>query len=73
MGDYDWIRSMPTSLDADRMREYLSDGCKGVHESILRSYQILHKVKWLLSQGVSSQVIIELIELMESNPKESKA
>ena len=67
MSDYGWIRTLPTCIEAEEMRKYLSDGCKGVHESVLRSYQILQKVKWLLEQGASTKVISELIQHMESS------
>lgn len=40
-------------------------GCTGVHESILRSYQILEKVKDYLKRGVPADVILELIEEAE--------
>ena len=38
----------------------------GWHESLLRSYQILQKVKELLGKGTPPDVVLELIEFMES-------
>lgn len=59
--DYLKIRDLPTVID----EEFLSLGAKGIHESVLRSYHILEKVKFLLQEGCSSAVILEIIELME--------
>jgi hypothetical protein len=39
-----------------------------VHESIFRSYQILEKVKDLLRANTPPDVVMELIEFMETNP-----
>lgn len=39
-----------------------------VHESVLRAYQILLRVKSWLQRGVPAEVILELIDEME-NPK----
>lgn len=60
---FDEIAKMPTSLE----REYVRDSpCAGWHESLLRSYHILAKVKWLLEKRTDTEVITELIALMES-------
>lgn len=68
MSLYDDIRDMPTSISADEMRIYLSSGCSGVHESMLRSYAILNKVKRLLLEGTPCAVVLELIQMMEEKP-----
>ena len=60
MNDYLEIRKMETCIDV------IPSGCKGVHESVLRAYQILRKTKELCKKGVPTDVILELIELMES-------
>jgi hypothetical protein len=57
---YDEIRAMPVVVSDD------TPNCHRWHESVLRGYQILQKVKWLLESGASSAVIMELIELMET-------
>jgi len=49
------IRTLPTSV-TEVPRE-----CSGVHESCLRSYQILEKVKEYLVRGVPADVILELV------------
>jgi len=54
------ISEMPTCV------ETIPAGCKGVHESTLRAYQILKKVKNFLERGVPQDVILELVEEMES-------
>ena len=53
------IRSFPTTITA------IPVGCRGVHESTLKAYQILGKVKELLHKKVPSEVVLELIEEME--------
>ena len=40
-------------------------GSKGVHESILRAFSIVEKVKYLLENDVPGKIILELIEEME--------
>ena len=52
---YNRIQRMPTTLD-------------NVHESVFRSYQILEKVKEMLSRNDSVETITETIEHLESNP-----
>lgn len=48
------IRKMPTVTDKS-------------HESVTRAYHILEKVKDYLKRGVPVDVLLELIEEMESN------
>ena len=60
---YYGISAMPTSLNR---KDIIDDGSRGWHESVLRSYHIVKKVRWLLEQGCSAAVVIELIDLMES-------
>jgi hypothetical protein len=57
--DYEQIRQMPTVLTE------IPGGSRGVHESCLRAYHILAKVKWLLENKTHSDVVLELIALME--------
>lgn len=40
-------------------------GCRGVHESMLRAYHIVRKVKDLLSRKTPTDVVLELIAEME--------
>jgi len=58
---------MPTTLERDYVKASLEDGTRGFHESLLRSYHILAKVKWLLDQGAPPEVVRELIALMEDS------
>ena len=44
----------------------IPDGSTGVHESCVRSYQILNKVKYYLSKNVPNDIIIELIDELEN-------
>lgn len=44
-----------------------------IRESIFRSYQILRKVKYLLDQGTSPEVVLGLIELLETMPISKEA
>jgi hypothetical protein len=60
MLQYNEIAKMPTCIDN------IPPGSRGVHESCTRAYQILEKVKWLLERATDSEVILELIRLMET-------
>lgn len=64
---YKDIANMPTSLTREEVTDRLNTGCQGWHESLLRSYHVAKKVRWLLEQHTSSQVILELMDLMESD------
>lgn len=55
------IHQMPTSVDE------IPVGTKGVHESMLRAYQILEKAKEYLALGVPSGVVLDLIAEMEAS------
>lgn len=50
------IRTMPTGVGP-----FTKEQCEGVHESCLRSYQMLEKVKEWLKEEVPHKVILELI------------
>jgi hypothetical protein len=52
------ISKMPTVLDIDGVGSY--------HESILRSYHVLEEVRKLLQINTPNEVILDLIEIMES-------
>lgn len=63
---YKDIANMPTSLYPEDVRAGSEFGMpKGWHESLLRSYHIVQKVKWLLEKKTDPEVIVELIALME--------
>jgi hypothetical protein len=62
---YKQIANWPTELTREIVQQ-VQDGVKGWHESLLRSYHILAKVKWLLEKRTDAEVILELIALMES-------
>lgn len=53
------IREMDTCVDK------IPFGARGVHESCLRSYNILTQVKCYLLKNVPNDVILELIDEME--------
>lgn len=77
ISDHELIRiaNWSTEVTAEEMREMLARGCRGAHESVMRSYQILGKVKRLLEMGTPVAVVLELIALMESDdcqPYEAK-
>jgi uncharacterized protein YPO0396 len=67
MSDYGRIANTETVLSREAAKEGIDSGCKGFHESVLRAHQILQKVKWLLKQGTTNEVTLELIALMESD------
>jgi len=54
------IRGFPTLI------EKIPAGSAGVHESVFRVFQILEKTKDFLRRGVPNDVVLELIEEMES-------
>lgn len=53
-----YIMNMPTEVCPNQQYKH--------HESTLRAYQILEKVKYYLSNNVPSNIIMELIEEMEN-------
>jgi len=61
---YKTIANMPTVLKPEDVTD---SHCKGWHESLLRAFHILQKVKWLLEKGTDNEVVLELIRVMESN------
>lgn len=56
-------RACPTRLDREDIKEDFNSGCKGWHESLLRSYQVLQLVKDLLAKKVDHEVILQIIQL----------
>lgn len=56
------IQQMPTTTGEPPMVRY------AVHESVLRAYNILEKVKDYLRRGVPADVLLELIADMEGLP-----
>ena len=69
MSNLTWreIAEMPAII-SPRLGETLEPGCRGVHESVLRGYQLVAKVKDYLARGVPADVILELIDEVESAP-----
>jgi hypothetical protein len=63
---YDEIRQMPTTIKAEQWRTGDLRTASGVHESALRAYHIVAKVKWLLELKTDPQVVLELLRVMES-------
>ncbi len=61
------IANWQTTITREEMQEMLDYGTEGAHESLMRSYQILDKVKRMLQAGTPREVVLELIALMESN------
>ncbi|HHT9145634.1 MAG TPA: hypothetical protein ACFYD4_08140 [Candidatus Wunengus sp. YC61] len=54
------IRQLPTCIDS------IPERSNGIHESVLRSYNILEKTKAYLKEGVPPKVVLELIDEMEA-------
>lgn len=40
------------------------------HESLLKSFHIVDKLRWLMEQGTSNTVMLELLDFMEEEPPE---
>jgi hypothetical protein len=68
---YAQIGRMPRTLTREVIESESS--CKGWHESLLRSFHIVQKVKWLLEKGTAPEIVLELILLMESTELEPYA
>lgn len=60
----DEIRSRPTTYQR-------SDG-SNCHESLLRAFHIVDKVRELLEQDTPPKVVLEMIELMEAPCQEKQ-
>ena len=56
-------RAFPTRLDSKELEDVVMNGAAGIHESLLRSYQVLNLVKSLLEKKVDHDVILQVIEL----------
>lgn len=60
------IMRMPTILENNEMVAHMEGGCKGVHESVLRSYHIVAKVRQMLTDGYNIDAVLELMGVMEA-------
>ena len=58
------IAHLPTIYKSD-LGDYV------IHESVCRAHSIVQKVKELLKQGCPNDILLELIEIMEWQPKEA--
>ena len=67
VSDYAEIANQPTKLTKKYIEGADSYGCKGWHESLLRSWHIVRKLRWLLELKTDHEVILELLDLMESD------
>lgn len=63
MSRFSEINRLPTTVYS------IPPDSKGVHESCLRSFHILHEVKRLLVLGTPGEVVSELIKEMEAVPQ----
>lgn len=59
------IRRMAT--DTSEMARLPNEVDPKIHESCFRSFHIVEKVKELLNKDTPSEVLLEFIEIMESN------
>lgn len=53
--------------------DHMQEGCKAVHASCFRSYQLLELVKEWLAEGVPPKVVLELIAHLEELAAEHEA
>lgn len=53
------ISEMPTTVDS------IPNGSRGVHESVLRAFQILREVQRMLERGDSAQTVLAFIAFAE--------
>jgi len=56
-------KQSPTSLDRGELEKIVMNGAAGIHESLLRSYQVLQLVKDLLNRKVDHEVVLQIIQL----------
>ena len=56
------INRHPTTINLDSLEK----GTKGLHESCFRSFMILLKIRHLLENDVPANIILELMDEMES-------
>lgn len=61
--DLGTIANTPTVLK----HKELDANCVGYHESLLRSYHIVAKLRWLIEKRVDHEVMLELLNLMQSD------
>jgi hypothetical protein len=63
----DEIRDRPTCLTPEQVKSDLKEkpSMSGWHESLLRSYHIVQKVKDMLELGTPPEVVLEIINDME--------
>ncbi len=60
------IHKMRTTVEVEDIKRAIKDRSTGIHESLLRSYQILQVVKAALAKRWSYEAIELLIDLMEN-------
>ena len=65
---FDLIRSMPTTISSKDLVNYAGT-TSGIHESILKSWNILCEVKIMLAKNTAPELILELITHMEETPE----
>lgn len=61
LGDWDFIRSMPTTTNA---LKGLTAG-DNFHESLLRAWHIVEQAKSLLERGTPADVVLHIINHLE--------
>jgi len=61
------IAKMPTVVTRLQMKQLMQSGCTGVHESMFRSWHVLERVKVYLRSDTPADVILELIEVMDTD------
>lgn len=62
---YEEVRKFKTTVGREDAQAAFGAGCVGIHESTLRAFHILAKVKWLLEKNTAPDVVLELIAFME--------
>lgn len=59
---------MSTISEIQKIPTAYGDAPERVHESVMRAYHIVEKVKDYLKRGVPNDVLLELISDMEGQP-----
>lgn len=57
------LASLDDCLSREHIQEVMNNTqCKGIHESVLKSFQVLRKVEEYLRKEVPHSVILEMLE-----------
>lgn len=60
------IKFLPSTITKEKIEKVFSDPeCTGIHESVLRSFQLVQKIRKYLKMEVNHSVILEMMDFVE--------